>query len=620
MATEKKVIIKLEADSKQATKSMKDVEKGAKNAGKSAEDSGNAATAAAGSFTIMGTSLNTVTFAMTKLKTVAKAMFSTIRLGIISTGIGALVLVVISLLSYFTKTQKGADALKVVFNAIGAAVAVITDRISTLGSAITKVFSGDFKGAAEDVKGAFVGIGTEIKNDMLLMAELTRRLQAVRDAEIAFGVERAKTNRTIAEARLIAEDENVAIEDRIVALNKANDLELETTAIAIALAKEKLAAKQLEVDMSESMVEDFEMLAQLETTLIDLETASFSKRKRLATAVETLRVEGEAAAKSRHNAAKARAKERLKLEQDFNKQLRNAQIANIEDEKTRLLAKAQFDFALQKSELKDKFKNQKELDNLLEQLEISHNANIASINNDATEKAELKRKEDSLKERDDKIAIFDAGLSDELERLEIRKNLILENTDSTEAEKAAIIKEYDDAVAANEQTVQSRRLKMASDTLNGLSDLMSTFQAKDKEKAKKLFKVTKALSLAQALVSTYSAGAAVMAETKGDMFARIAGMIAVVGAGMAQVIKIKRTKFDGGGAVDGGGGGGGGGGLQTIAAAMPAGFADTGGTNSTDIASAISQQNQTPVKAYVIAQEVTDTQQINEEIQIQSSL
>jgi len=242
-------------------------------------------------FGAFGLTLGGVKTAFAKIIPTSKLLFKSLKMGLISTGIGAFVVLIGSLVSYFTNTQKGADKLAVVFAGLGTAVAVITDRVSQFGEAVTQFFTGDFKGAAETVKGVVSGIGEEIKNEVAAITEITKRVQELRDVERDFGVERAKTNQEIAKARLLAEDENLTLQERIKHLETANKLELETTEDAIKLAEEKLLLKQREVDLGESMAEDLDEVAQLEIALIDLQTQSFSTRKRLATGIETLRVE-----------------------------------------------------------------------------------------------------------------------------------------------------------------------------------------------------------------------------------------------------------------------------------------------------------------------------------------
>ena len=54
----------------------------------------------------------------------------TLRGAVISTGIGALVVVVISLISYFTKTKRGAEALQVATAALGVVMDLLTDQMN----------------------------------------------------------------------------------------------------------------------------------------------------------------------------------------------------------------------------------------------------------------------------------------------------------------------------------------------------------------------------------------------------------------------------------------------------------------------------------------------------------
>jgi hypothetical protein len=85
--------------------------------------------------------------------------FKTLRGAVIATGIGALLIAITSLVSYFTRDRKGAQTLRVIMAALGAAVNAVLDVVTSLGDALTKLFSGDFSGAIDSVKKGFAGIG-----------------------------------------------------------------------------------------------------------------------------------------------------------------------------------------------------------------------------------------------------------------------------------------------------------------------------------------------------------------------------------------------------------------------------------------------------------------------------
>ena len=187
------------------------------------------ASSLAGEFKIMGVSLNSVKAGFVSIGKTAKASFATIKAGIASTGIGALVLAVSALASFFTNTKRGADQLTQAFTAMGAVVDVLKDRLSQVGEAIKFVFSGEFKKAGEALRGTFSGITEEIKEEVAAMVALKKRTQELRDADNEFMVQKAKTRQEIEKARLIAEDETKSAQERLTNLTKALELEEKTT-------------------------------------------------------------------------------------------------------------------------------------------------------------------------------------------------------------------------------------------------------------------------------------------------------------------------------------------------------------------------------------------------------
>ncbi len=299
---------------------------------------------AAGEFKVMGVSLNSVKAGFQSVATTAKASFATIRAGIMSTGIGALLIAVTSLISYFTNTKRGADKLAQTFTAMGAVVDVLTDRLSKVGEAISYVFSGEFRKAGEALKGTFAGITEEIKEEVAAMVELTKRTQALRDADNEFMVQKAKTRQEIEKARLIAEDETKSAAERLENLKKALELEAKTTEDEIALAKERMAIQQEEMALSENLVEDEAELARLKTEIIEKETASIKMRRRVVTEVNSLEreilAEEKARAKEKQDildAEQARIdaefEAKIKANDEWNKEQQRSREANIAADK-----------------------------------------------------------------------------------------------------------------------------------------------------------------------------------------------------------------------------------------------------------------------------------------------
>ena len=235
------------------------------NVGDVAKDANNAAA----EFKIMGVALNSVKKGFASAAVTAKGMFGSIKAGIMSTGIGALLIAVGALVSYFTNTKRGADKLSQAFTAMGAVVDVLTDRLSNVGEAISLVFSGEFRQAGELLKGTFAGITDEIEREVEAMVALKKRTQELRDADNEFMVQKAKTRQEIEKARLIAEDETKSAQERLENLKKALELEAETTEQEIALAKERMQIKKEEMALSENSAEDEAEFARLQTEIIE---------------------------------------------------------------------------------------------------------------------------------------------------------------------------------------------------------------------------------------------------------------------------------------------------------------------------------------------------------------
>tara|TARA_R110000744_G_scaffold33218_6_gene77557 strand:+ start:490 stop:1983 length:1494 start_codon:yes stop_codon:yes gene_type:complete len=303
------------------------------NIGEVGKDAGSAA----GEFALMGVSLNGVKKGFTAMAVTAKASFATIKAGMISTGVGALIVAIGSLVSYFTSTKRGADQLSLVFKAMGATVSVLTDRLSKVGEAISFVFSGEFRKAGNLLGEVFSNITDEIIKETTAMALLEKRTQALRDEDNKFMIQKAATRQEIERARLIAEDETKTAAERLKNLKKALELEAETTKQEIELAKERVAIQQEEMALSENLVEDEEKLAQLKVALIETETSSIKMRRRVVTEVNALENEIRAEQKTRSDAKLLEIAKLKKAEQE----LYDAQIAQanaFEDNVARLAA------------------------------------------------------------------------------------------------------------------------------------------------------------------------------------------------------------------------------------------------------------------------------------------
>jgi hypothetical protein len=172
-------------------------------------------------------------------------------------------------------------------------------------------------------------------------------------------------------------------------------------------------------------------------------------------------------------------------------------------------------------------------------------------------------------------------------------------------------KEELQAKQANEQA----KIKMAGDALGAIGNFITAFAKEDEEAQRKAFNLNKAVSIAQALVNTslavtaaLTAGGNPVKLATGAQFVE-AGIAAVMGA--AQVATIAKTEFQGGGgstppAPSGGLGGG------TGATTQPPAFNVVGQSGFNQIAGALGQQP--PIQTFVVSQDVTTAQQLDNAI------
>ena len=126
---------------------------------------------------------------------------------------------------------------------------------------------------------------------------------------------------------------------------------------------------------------------------------------------------------------------------------------------------------------------------------------------------------------------------------------------------------------------------------------------------KKRFKMNKAANIANALMDTASAAIGVMAQARGGFLQRLSEAIPTIAFGLAQVATIARQKFQSSASntpINTAGGGGGGGGSR----AEPS-FNIVGRSQDNILLGAIQSQFDKPLKAYVVARDVTNQQQLD---------
>jgi hypothetical protein len=160
---------------------------------------------------------------------------------------------------------------------------------------------------------------------------------------------------------------------------------------------------------------------------------------------------------------------------------------------------------------------------------------------------------------------------------------------------------------SNEQLSANERKNIQ----NQIAKNDEALRLKQEEIEKKQFKANKVAAIAEATISTFLAANNVLAQTKGGSIARIAGMIAVIGAGLANVAMISKQQFVssqsslGAGATTTG---------STGANVQAPDFNIVGQSNVNQLAEVVSSQLDKPIKTYVVTKDVSTAQSMERNI------
>ncbi len=190
-----------------------------------------------------------------------------------------------------------------------------------------------------------------------------------------------------------------------------------------------------------------------------------------------------------------------------------------------------------------------------------------------------------------------------------------EDTKILEEARQSELKDIDDKFAAekkeNEKQLNQQKVQGVMDTLSAVSNIAQLFAGKSEKQQRKAFKIQKAVSISQTLIST--------AQSAIDSYKSLAGIpvvgpilggaaaSAAVTAGLLQVKSIKEQKFNGGGKspspspVSTGGGGG-------ASASQAPNFNVVGQSGFNQVAGALGSQP--PAQAFVVSGDVTTAQQL----------
>ena len=441
----------------------------------------------------------------------------------------------------------------------------------------------------------------EMRREANAADQLTLGLQKVRDMERDMLGIRAEANRRIAESRLLAEDDTKSNEERLEALKAAIAEEERVAEIELDIQKKKIDGLQGLIDLGKSSEEDIQKLAEERARLIELQTASLLRQKRVVAEV------GVFTSKVNTEAAKAE-KERV----DRIDAVREAMFRDLEitEEMTSKEIKAMIKAFDKEQELRKKSLDS--LENSLlskEELELKAVAtkfekliNLAKKHGQDTNALEerLRQEQQAISDKFDaeelkkqqelEAAKFQAVNSRIDKAQAIMNSLAKIRQEEMNAERNALEKQLEDGIISEEE-YEKKSAKIEEEALK-------------REKRNAKFQIL--IDTAQGIAAAIKAGAGV--PFPANLGAILSGIAAVVaGIGQAKAVMNKVPGGGGGADVDvstGAIGGIGAGLLPNMNVLNPP-------TGDSDMQ---------PVQAFVVETDISNAQALQEELEIQATL
>lgn len=145
-----------------------------------------------------------------------------LKTALIASGIGAIVIGLVAgfsaLYTWLHRTDEGNAFLTKSFNIVKAVIETILQKLASLGSAIYKLFTGDFKGAWEDTKDAFTGWGSAMEKSLDKASKLTDLELKQKKINETFEERKALYEANFEKGKTIFDNESSTMQERVKGL------------------------------------------------------------------------------------------------------------------------------------------------------------------------------------------------------------------------------------------------------------------------------------------------------------------------------------------------------------------------------------------------------------------
>lgn len=248
------------------------------------------------------------------------AALKVLKMALISTGIGAIVVALGSLVAYLTQTQAGADKLSQAMSAFGAVLNVLVERFVAFGKGAASIIEGIFTGSWAKVKegansmaDAFKGAMAEIKNEASAAYDLKRKLNELEQKEIDLSVSLAERRAKIAELITASKEEGRSTQESIKMQTKARELLKTVGEDEMGILKERAQLMEAMGSLSDPMRKDEKEIADAKIAVLEKERSLHNEIRSINADILTFKKQQAAADQAAFNELKKMYADKDKL-------------------------------------------------------------------------------------------------------------------------------------------------------------------------------------------------------------------------------------------------------------------------------------------------------------------
>ena len=211
-----------------------------------------------------------------------------LRLALISTGIGAIVVALGSLVTYLTTVQKGIDAVNKLLVPLGNVMQRVFGIVQELGGGIAAILSGNFRQGWEEMRNAVSGVGDKLQQAWQEGQRLYDIMMQLRQVSLTMAAAEGRFNRIIAEQREILQDVNKSDAERLKAGKQAMLAAEQLKTLRLQEVDLQIEQLKLQQKQNDTGAEGLKELAALGAKRDQIEADHKNEMRRVQQAINTI--------------------------------------------------------------------------------------------------------------------------------------------------------------------------------------------------------------------------------------------------------------------------------------------------------------------------------------------